>query len=247
VDPLEKPNIKVLDFTGPLDLLLTLIEENKMDICDIQVSEIADQYLAVLKEMEEMDLDIASDFLVMATVLIDLKLKVLFPRHVYNAKWSTDLTEDPREALIERLLEYKLFRDAAGILRERESVEEKFYSKTTVSREYEHLKHTETPVTFDLEFLKDLYQDLMEEYEQSQDSLGGFHIARPKLSQRYARELILTNLDLEGGSLEFTRLLRRRPKIEIILLLLSLLDLYKVGVVDIHQEERFGSLWLRKV
>ena len=95
-------DIKLNVFEGPLDLLLHLIEKNKVDIYDIPISEITEQYLAYIREMEEEDLDVMSDFLVMAATLLRIKAKMLLP-----AKEDDEEEGDPREELVLRLLEYK--------------------------------------------------------------------------------------------------------------------------------------------
>lgn len=244
---MSKITINISNFEGPLDLLLELIEVNQMDICDIAIAEITDQYLAYLKEMEEIDLAVASDFLVMATVLLDLKLKTLFPKHSYNKEWSKDLTEDPRQSLIERLLEYKLFKDTAALLKEQELQEEKSYSKKKVDAEYEKLKTGNTVMNFDLTYLYHLYEDLMKDYEENEKTLKDYHVTRPKISFRHAKELILTNLQMNDGVMDFMKLLRHRPKMELIVLFLSLLDLYKLSLVELKQDETFGSLWVEQI
>mgnify|MGYP000665497613 FL=1 len=117
-------DIKLNVYEGPLDLLLHLIEKNKVDIYDIPISEITEQYLAYIREMEEEDLDVMSDFLVMAATLLRIKAKMLLP-----AKEDDEEEGDPREELVLRLLEYKIYKYASRELKAREYEAEKTFFK----------------------------------------------------------------------------------------------------------------------
>ena len=97
--------VKLQAFEGPLDLLLHLIEKNKVDIYDIPIVEITDQYLETIRQMEEADMNVMSEFLVMAATLLDIKCRMLLPRE----KDEEGQEEDPRSELVEKLLEYKLY------------------------------------------------------------------------------------------------------------------------------------------
>jgi len=107
-------------FEGPLDLLLYLIKKNEIDIHDIPISLITQQYLDTIDLMREMNLDVAGDFLVMAATLIHIKSKMLLPRPETAAGVEGEAAEDPRDALVRRLLEHQKFKAAAGLLHERE-------------------------------------------------------------------------------------------------------------------------------
>ena len=116
-------DIKVNAFEGPLDLLLHLIEKNKVDIYDIPISEITSQYLDYIRSMEEEDLDVMSDFLVMAaTFILKIKAKMLLP-----VKEEEEEEGDPREELVRRLIEYKIYKYASLQLKEREMTAEKSF------------------------------------------------------------------------------------------------------------------------
>ncbi|MEE1114144.1 MAG: segregation/condensation protein A, partial [Eubacterium sp.] len=106
--------VKLQAFEGPLDLLLHLIDKNKIDIYDIPISEITDQYLDYVRQMDRADMDVTSEFMVMAATLIDIKCRMLLPREV-NEEGEE---EDPREELVQQLLEHKEYRAISGRLRE---------------------------------------------------------------------------------------------------------------------------------
>lgn len=113
---MERLRYKLDVFEGPLDLLLQLIEKNKIDIYDIPIAEITEQYLDYVNRLEEEDLDIVSDFLVMAATLLEIKSRMLLPRELDEEGEEID----PRAELVERLLEYKKYKYISRILREKE-------------------------------------------------------------------------------------------------------------------------------
>jgi len=114
--------IKLSNFEGPLDLLLHLIRKNEVSIHDIPIALITAQYLATIAFMEELDLDVAGEFLVMAATLIHIKSKLLLPRPDTAAGVEGEADEDPRDALVRRLLEHQKFKAAASLLHEREQL-----------------------------------------------------------------------------------------------------------------------------
>src|SRR5215471_5331483 len=113
--------VKLESFEGPLDLLLHLIKKNEVNIHDIPIVLITQQYLAAIELMRELNLDVAGEFIVMAATLIHIKSKMLLPRPETAAGADTE-EEDPRDALVRRLLEHQKFKAAAGLLHEREEV-----------------------------------------------------------------------------------------------------------------------------
>jgi segregation and condensation protein A len=114
--------VKLSAFEGPLDLLLHLIRKNEVNIHDIPIALITAQYLAAIELLQELDLDIAGEFLVMAATLIHIKSKMLLPRPETAAGVEGEPEEDPRDALVRRLLEHQKFKAAAGLLHEREQM-----------------------------------------------------------------------------------------------------------------------------
>ncbi len=114
--------VKLEAFEGPLDLLLFLIKKNEVDIHDIPIALITQQYLDTLELIKELNLDIAGEFIVMAATLIHIKSKMLLPRPETAAGVAGEEAEDPRDALVRRLLEHEKFKAAAGLLHEREQL-----------------------------------------------------------------------------------------------------------------------------
>lgn len=110
-------SVKLEIYEGPLDLLLKLIEQNEIDIYDIPIATITDQYLASLKELAEVDLDVLADFLLMAATLVNIKTRLLLPRR--RAEETMEEEEDPRQELVNRLVEYRNFKALAQVLEQR--------------------------------------------------------------------------------------------------------------------------------
>ena len=154
--------VKLQVFEGPLDLLLHLIDKNKIDIYDIPIVEITNQYMEYIKAMEKEDLNVMSEFLVMAATLLDIKCKMLLPKEVNEDGEE----EDPRQELVEQLLEYKMYKYMSYELKDRELESERVMYKTpTIPRE---VMEYEQPVNLDellgnltLQKLNHIFKDVM--------------------------------------------------------------------------------------
>ena len=124
-------NVKLQVFEGPLDLLLHLIDKNKVNIYDIPIAMITEQYMEYVNQMDKEDLNVVSEFLVMAATLLDIKSKMLLPKEVNEE----GIEEDPRAELVEKLLEYKLFKYMSYELKDRQiDAERAFYKRTNCSK-----------------------------------------------------------------------------------------------------------------
>ncbi len=142
-------SFKINTFEGPLDLLLHLIDKNKVDIYDIPISMITDQYLEYLSQMDKYDAEVTSEFLVMAATLLDIKAKMLLPKEVDEEGNE----EDPRAELVEKLLEYKMYKYMSYELKDKELIASKsMYKQATIPTE---VKEYEAPIDLD-EFIGDL-------------------------------------------------------------------------------------------
>lgn len=119
---------KINDFEGPLDLLLHLIKESKMDIMNIEISSITDQYIAFLNKQEEMNLEISSEYLVLASSLLEIKSRMLLPNEKVESEEQEEI--DPREELVNRLLEYQAYKDITKVLHEKEALRKDIYTKS---------------------------------------------------------------------------------------------------------------------
>ena len=119
---------KINDFEGPLDLLLHLIKESKMDIMNIEISSITDQYIAFLNKQEEMNLEVSSEYLLLASELLEIKSRMLLPNEKVESEEQEEI--DPREELVNRLLEYQAYKDITKVLHEKEALRKDIYTKS---------------------------------------------------------------------------------------------------------------------
>ena len=247
---METITYKLEHFEGPLDLLLHLIEKNKIDIYDIPIVEITAQYLAYVRQMEREDLNIVSDFLVMAATLLDIKAKMLLPKEVNEEGEEID----PRAELVSRLLEYKRYKLLAEELAEREEgALMHFYKASTLPPE---VAKYQPPVDLDelldgmtLAKLKRIFEQVMKRQENKVDPI------RSKFGT-IRREPV--SLETKIGSVlayarkkrrfSFRQLLERQSdKLEIVVTFLAVLELMKMGRIHLVQEKLFDEMQLDTV
>ena len=165
-------NVKLQVFEGPLDLLLHLIDKNKVNIYDIPIAMITEQYMEYVNQMDKEDLNVVSEFLVMAATLLDIKSRMLLPKEV-NEEGEE---EDPRAELVEKLLEYKLFKYMSYELKDRQmDAEKSFYKRPTVPKEVEAYR---PPVDLNeligdttLAKLNAIFQDVLKRQEEKVDPI----------------------------------------------------------------------------
>lgn len=232
-------------FEGPLDLLLHLIEKNKVNIYDIPIVEITDQYMEYIHAMEREDLNIMSEFMVMAATLISIKCKMLLPKEV-NEEGEE---EDPREELVRQLLEYKMYKYMSYELRDRMAAAAKnVYKLPTIPKEVlAYREPVDTKELLDgltLKKLNDIFQSVMRRQEDKVDPI------RSKFGKIEKEEVSLPDKMKEVG--EYARfhryfgfrdlLSRQASKVQVIVTFLAILELMKMGIIRISQRELFDEI-----
>lgn len=239
--------VKLEVFEGPLDLLLHLIEKNKIDIYDIPIALITEQYMDYLKEMEKQDLDNMSEFLVMAATLLKIKSRMLLPQE----ESDEEEPEDPRQELVERLLEYKMYKFMSLELRDRQMDADKLmFKKSTLPPEVadyrEEINLEELIGDLTLSKLNDIFRSVMKKQVDKIDPVrskfGKIEKEEVNLSQkmRYVQEYGLAN-----RKFSFRKLLEEQSdKMELIVTFLCVLELMKMGRVHIVQEEIFDDIFI---
>lgn len=164
--------VKLDIFEGPFDLLVYLIETARMSIYDIQISEITDQYMNYLQRMQLLDINVATEFMVLAAALIEIKSKMLIPRMKKDGEEV--LEEDPRTELVQRILEYKRFKTAAELLEQQEEYNQRIFEKpkedltqfTKEAEEYLYLDLKQFVKTFHLFLKKKTLEDMQKKYRR---------------------------------------------------------------------------------
>jgi segregation and condensation protein A len=226
-------------FHGPLDLLLYLVKRNEMDVRDISVAQIAEQFLEHLHAIQAIDIEWAGDFLVMAATLLEIKSKLLLPRAAPNS--ATEDDDDPRKELVKQLIEYRKTKDASGHL-ERLAEERQFHIARTPPDDEEgatspRLRRVE------LWDLVSAFGRLMRETQALQPQ----HIVVDETPQAVFQEQI--HAKLASGTLVAFRALFDPPFIRhrMIGYFLALLELIKIGLIELEQAEPFAPIFVRRI
>jgi segregation and condensation protein A len=233
----ELYNIKLPVFEGPLDLLLHLIRDNKVDIYDIPISFITSRYLEYIGMMKELNLEIAGEFLVMAATLVHIKSRMLLPP---DEDVEPEQMEDPRLELVQRLLEYQAYKDAASILREREDETLKLFSRSPQEEAEEEGVSPELYL-FDVNLF-----DLMGAFKKLLDTAPAEvrTITREILT---VKDKMLTIVEMIENleSVRFEEVFRESAtRTQMIVTFLALLELLRLGLARAYQEKEFGSIWI---
>ncbi len=232
-------------FEGPLDLLLHLIEKNKVDIYDIPIVTITEQYLAYVSEMQEQDMDVMSEFLVMAGTLLQIKSKMLLPRE----ETEEEEEEDPRAELVRRLLEYKMYKYAALELKDMElDASHNLYKKPTIPKEVEEYREEVDPAELvdglTLSKLNDIFRSIMRKQVDKIDPIRSKFGTIEKEEINIEDRMVQIREEVRGlKGINFRTLLETQPtRMNIIITFMSILELMKVGAITIRQEETFGEI-----
>ncbi len=233
-------------FEGPMDLLLHLIDKAEIDIYDIPINEITEQYLDYITKMEELDLEITSDFLLMAATLLEIKSKMLLPQFDRKDGEQLEMEEaDPRLELTKRLIEYKKFKYISRELKEYEEIQRKVFYKpkedlSLFTEESEHLK------PMDLDELVKAFNDVLAKSKNSEVIIDVDKIQREEYTLDECMENIKEKLR-NKREIKFQHLFDKKvDRQEIIVTFLSLLELIKMKYVIVYQEKNFSNIIIRK-
>ena len=228
--------VQLENFSGPLDLLLHLIKTNEMDIYNIQMVEITEQYLFVIDQMKQLDLDVAGEFLLMAATLIHIKSRMLLP---VSEELEEEEAEDPRAELVRRLLEYQRYKEAAESLAELPLLARDIFTSSFIPQEI--LNDSDDEVTVGVYQLADAFHRLLKDAP-----VEIFHeVIREQLSVAEHVQLVLQRLSESEGRIIFREIFPAKPtRDELIVTFLATLELVKMRMVKVEQANEFGELWL---
>lgn len=239
-------NVKIEAFEGPLDLLLHLINRLEIDIYDIPVAKITEQYLVYIHAMKELQLDVASEYLVMAATLLAIKSKMLLPKHEEELEedFEFEQDDDPRNELVERLIEYKKFKEAADDLKSMEQERGLMYTK---------------PPSDLTEYAKEIRNDNMDLDVSLYDMLGAFQklLRRKKLQRPMSTKITRQEISIEkrmdeiigflkekGTRQSFNDLFPEPEREHIVVTFLAILELIKRKEIDVQQEDNFAEIFM---
>ncbi|MGL5259424.1 MAG: segregation and condensation protein A [Lachnospiraceae bacterium] len=240
-------SVKLEVFEGPLDLLLHLIEKNKIDIYDIPIVLITEQYLLYIKQMERTDMNVMSEFLLMAATLLDIKCKMLLPKEV-NEEGEE---EDPRAELVQKLLEYKMYKYMSFELKDRQLDAQKFYYKeqtlpAEVAEYKQPVDYEELLADITLHKLHEIFKATLKRQVDKIDPIrsqfGTIEKDEINLEEKHA---FLTNYIKTHKEFSFKELLEKQyNKMEIVVTFLTILEMMKVGQIQIIQDNIFDDIYI---
>ncbi|WLD91880.1 segregation/condensation protein A [Alkalihalobacillus sp. AL-G] len=241
-------NVRLDAFEGPLDLLLHLINRYEIDIYDIPVAKITEQYMDYIHTMQELQLDIASEYLVMAATLLAIKSKTLLPKHEdedYDQQLEMDMEEDPREELVRRLIEYRKFKEASTYLKERESKRSLILTKQPSSLDYiEKNQEPVNPVSnITVYDLIDAFQRMSTKKKRPTPSQS--KIDRQEIPIETRMTEIVTELRFKKGRQTFQELFPYPNKEHLVVTFLAILELMKTKQILCVQEENFNDITIQ--
>ena len=228
---------KINDFEGPLDLLLHLIKENKMDIMDIEIEKITDQYMRFLEEQEKLNLEIASDYLVLASELLEIKSRLLLPRQELDVESEEEF--DPRSELVNRLLEYQTYKDITKVLQEKEELRSEIYTKApeNVKNYIDEVTEIHADVTLD---------DLVEALKK--------YLVRKEEKKPLNTKVTVNEISISSRRHDIKRLLKNKKKIDffelfpvvskeyVVATFLAILEMAKDKELVIKQDDTFSDI-----
>jgi len=239
--------IKLPLFEGPFDLLLFFIERDELDIYDIPISKITNDFLDYLKHLEQMNIEVASEFILVASTLMRIKAKMLLPRPQIDEEGNEI---DPRDELVRHLLEYKKYKSVLEELSAMEGIMQEKEKRGNVKREVKSLSETVNVEAelqnVDLYKLLRVFRDVMARYELEKNKPSHKVVQYPYTIEDQ-KDHIVGKLERDGR-LAFTAFIEEKPeKIAVIFNFLAILELLQSSIITITVGEGFNNFWLEKV
>jgi len=225
------------DFEGPLDLLLHLIKQSNIDICDINIVEITEQYLSFIEQEQNLNLNIASEYLIMAAELMELKSKILLPKQEKNI----DEEIDSKENLINKLIEYNKYKNIIPQLKELNSERNTIYTKLPENLNYLEKEKNDNE-SLDLQILLDAFSKFLSEQKENEP------IKTTVTKKEYSiekRNIEIKNILKKKKIINFIELFDIITKEYVVITFLSILDLAKKKEIIIEQDTNFKNIVLK--
>jgi segregation and condensation protein A len=226
-------------YDGPLDLLLDLIRKQDIDIYDIPIATITGQYLGYVENLKQLDVNVAAEFIYMASVLIHIKSKMLLPR---DPDLPADQQEDPREELVQRLLEHEKFKNAAQMLLQKQHIEEAVVSNPSL-KEFKDAEGTEPELAADVIDLVRTFQQILDRAK----SRPVLEVDEETVTVGQMIEFFRRRLLMEDRPLRLKRLLQHiQTRNALISSFLALLELVRLQAILLRQDSVFGDILIKK-
>ncbi len=226
-------------YEGPLDLLLDLIRKQDIDIYDIPIARITEQYLAYVEKIRELDVNVAADFIYMAAVLIHIKSKMLLPR---DPSAKAEELEDPRTELVNRLLEHEKFKSAAQMLLQKQQIEDAVLTNPAL-KEFMDAEGAEPEVAADVIDLVKTFQQILERVR----TRPVINVDEESVTVGQMIDYLRRRLALESRPIRLKQLLMRVPSRQaLVCMVLALLEMVRLQAIQVRQDEMFGEIAVRK-
>lgn len=246
---MELPKVKVADFEGPFDLLLHLIKKNKMNIYNIEIYKVTNQYLEYLNTRKVMDLEITSEFIVVAATLIEIKSKNLLPKVKVDEEEESE--EDIEKRLMERLIEYKKIKNVSEFFKNKYiNAGEVFSKKPEIIEEIKPEKIDNDDIFKNLTLLDlyNIYNKILENYREKQNKVNvvqkKIYVDKYKVEDKMEELLERFN---SSEVIEFNNLMKESTcKLETVVTFLALLELIKIRTIQVFQDESFSNILIKR-
>ena len=226
-------------YEGPLDLLLDLIRKQDINIYDIPIAKITAQYLAYVERIRQLDVNVASEFIYMAAVLIHIKSKMLLPR---DPLAPAEALEDPRMELVNRLLEHEKFKSAAQMLLQKQQIEDAVLSNPSI-KEFMEAEGTEPEMAADVIDLVKTFQQILERAR----TRPILEVDEDTVTVGQMIQYLHKRLSLEDRPIRLKQMLRNLPSRQaLVCMFLALLELVRLQAIQVRQDHVFGEVLVRK-
>jgi segregation and condensation protein A len=226
-------------YEGPLDLLLDLIRKQDIDIYDIPIARITAQYLAYVERMRELDVNVAAEFIYMAAVLIHIKSKMLLPR---DPLAPADAVDDPRNELVNRLLEHEKFKSAAQMLLQKQQIEDAIWSNPAL-KEFKDGEGTEPELAADVIDLVKTFQQILDRAR----SRPILEVDEETVTVGQMIDYLRRRLSLEDKPIRLKQMLRNIDSRQaLVCMFLAMLELVRLQAIQLRQDRMFGEILIRK-
>jgi len=226
-------------YEGPLDLLLDLIRKQDIDIYDIPIARITEQYLVYVEKIRELDVNVAADFIYMAAVLIHIKSKMLLPR---DPSAKAEELEDPRTELVNRLLEHEKFKSAAQMLLQKQQIEDAVRTNPAL-KEFVDAEGTEPEIAADVIDLVKTFQQILERVR----TRPMINVNEETVTVGQMIDYLRRRLSLESRPVRLKQLLMRMESRQaLVCMFLALLEMVRLQAIQVRQEKLFGEIAVRK-
>ncbi len=239
--------VRLRSFEGPFDLLVYLIENARMNIYDIQISEITEQYMEYVNEMKRVDVSAAVEFMVLAATLIDIKSRMILPKA--KPEGTEEQEEDPRSALVEKLIEYKRFKGCAHMLREREAMASLIYEKP----QEDISRYTENPdelLMLSIDRFASAFELFLERKQRAEEVKERYsRVERDRATIEDRMNIIGERLSMAvkrgSGGISFTDTLRNgKDKYDIAVSFVSVLQMVRDRIINAKQDYLYSDIWI---